>query len=450
MTKAAEWIEDFRSLSKSAFDTLKSEEALGISLESESQDYVRFNKGKTRQTTHVEQQRVTLDFRCEERRLVLTFDRNGNLDDDRIAMNRMIGRAREECLALPEDPYLSNFENHGVSEDIYSGTLPSAGRVSAKVFDSSKDMDLAGLYAGGIQIRANATSAGTFHAFSSESFSLDYSLYTVNADGENKAVKGLHAGNHFDESAWRRSLDDSHLQLSTLKRRNKSIPKGHYRVYLAPHAVETLAGILSWGALSHGAYRRGESALELLAKGDKSLSPLFSLRENFGLGLSPRFNASGVMSPATVPLIENGKLKTFLINDRTAREHGLKANGATSSEGMRSAEIATGTLETSDVLARLDTGLYLGNLHYLNWSERKTARLTGMTRYACFWVENGELIAPIRDLRFDESLYRIFGSELESVGKESVRLPETDSYEARSLGGCQVPGLLLRDFHFTL
>jgi predicted Zn-dependent protease len=73
-----------------------------------------------------------------------------------------------------------------------------------------------------------------------------------------------------------------------------------------------------------------------------------------------------------------------------------------------------------------------------------------MTRYACFWVEDGEIIAPIKDLRFDESLYRIFGSELEAVTQHTLRLPETETYQERSLGGCQVPGMLIRDFLFTL
>ena len=28
-----------------------------------------------------------------------------------------------------------------------------------------------------------------------------------------------------------------------------------------------------------------------------------------------------------------------------------------------------------------------------------------MTRYACFWVEGGEVVGPIKDMRWDESLY---------------------------------------------
>ncbi len=73
-----------------------------------------------------------------------------------------------------------------------------------------------------------------------------------------------------------------------------------------------------------------------------------------------------------------------------------------------------------------------------------------MTRYACFWIERGEIVAPIRDLRFDESLYRMFGAELEAVTTSPVVMMETETYGQRSLGGSQVPGMLVRDFRFTL
>ncbi|MGI9213550.1 MAG: metallopeptidase TldD-related protein, partial [Methylococcaceae bacterium] len=95
-------------------------------------------------------------------------------------------------------------------------------------------------------------------------------------------------------------------------------------------------------------------------------------------------------------------------------------------------------------------GLYVSNLHYLNWSDIPEARVTGMTRYACFWVEGGEIIAPIGDLRFDDSLYRIFGSQLEALTTHTERCMNTDTYGQRSLGGSQIPGALIGQFRFTL
>ena len=47
-------------------------------------------------------------------------------------------------------------------------------------------------------------------------------------------------------------------------------------------------------------------------------------------------------------------------------------------------------IDLRQVLRTLDTGLYIGNLWYLNFSDRSACRLTGMTRFASFWVEGGQ------------------------------------------------------------
>ncbi|MDF5731014.1 MAG: metallopeptidase TldD-related protein, partial [Rhizonema sp. PD38] len=102
------------------------------------------------------------------------------------------------------------------------------------------------------------------------------------------------------------------------------------------------------------------------------------------------------------------------------------------------------------ILPTLDTGLYVSNLHYLNWSDRPTGRITGMTRYACFWVENGEIISPIENLRFDESLYRFWGENLLELTNFQEFIPEVATYKSRQLGGSMVPGMLVKDFTYTL
>ena len=71
-----------------------------------------------------------------------------------------------------------------------------------------------------------------------------------------------------------------------------------------------------------------------------------------------------------------------------------------------------GNLNQENVTKEIDRGLYLSNIHYLNWSDNAGGRITGLTRYACFWVENGEIVAPIETMRFDDSFYRFFGEKL--------------------------------------
>jgi predicted Zn-dependent protease len=86
----------------------------------------------------------------------------------------------------------------------------------------------------------------------------------------------------------------------------------------------------------------------------------------------------------------------------------------------------------------------------LNWSDRPTGRITGMTRYACFWVEEGEIVAPISNLRFDASLYDFWGDNLLAVTDFAEYIAAVDSYGGRSLGGDLVPGMLIQDFTYTL
>ena len=67
--------------------------------------------------------------------------------------------------------------------------------------------------------------------------------------------------------------------------------------------------------------------------------------------------------------------------------------------------------------------MYLSNIHYLNWSDNPNGRITGLTRYACFWVENGEIVGPINTMRFDDSFYNYFGDNLLEVGNKTEFIP---------------------------
>jgi predicted Zn-dependent protease len=174
------------------------------------------------------------------------------------------------------------------------------------------------------------------------------------------------------------------------------------------------------------------------------------ITENFGLGLTPRFNAQGEVSAVATPLIVKGELASLLVSSRSSKEYGLTANGAGDEEGPRALDMAPGTLDEKDVLAALGTGLYLSNLHYLNWSDPVSARVTGMTRYACFWVENGEIVGPIQDMRWDESLYDALGTKLLALTSHTAIDPAVETYTQRALGGSRMPGALIDNFTFTL
>lgn len=73
-----------------------------------------------------------------------------------------------------------------------------------------------------------------------------------------------------------------------------------------------------------------------------------------------------------------------------------------------------------------------------------------MTRFASFWVEQGEIVAPIDVMRFDDSFLRLFGDGLVALSREVELLPSNDTYGQRHLGSVSAPGALLADMRFTL
>ena len=444
----------FDGLAEAAFSDLRQGEELNLNLGAEEQTYVRFNDSKVRQATRVLQRNLMLTFQCLGRKLEFSFDLTGQKQWDLATLSSLLERARSETANLPEDPFLVPIQNNGKSDQRHGGERPGEAEVIECIATSTVGSDFTGLFASGPQIRASRNSAGQDHWFSTETFFVDYSLFTVNASGENKAVKGVYADQSWDRERFLAAFAYSRDQLSLLRRPTQAVPPGEYRIYLAPAAVAAIIGMFSWRAVSYGAWKKGDCALHRLIEGEACFSEKFNLKENFNLGFTPQFNSLGELPPLELPIIEQGQLKNLLVSSRSAKEYGVTSNAADPGgwfgEYLRSAEVMAGELAEPDVLKSLGAGIYIGNLHYLNWSDVQSARITGMTRYACFWVENGEIVAPIGDLRFDESLYRIFGSELEALTQETQIDPAIDTYACRALGGRKIPGALIGAFRFTL
>lgn len=454
MSFAAETRALFDRLADDCFAQCAPGEEVTLSLSAEEQCYLRFNASRVRQSTDLRQRDLAVQFQSRGRRVDLGLSLGGDFTADARALRSLMARAREEADVLPEDAFLVPMENRGHSDRQHPGRL-LAPQEAVRVFtEATAGSEFTGLYASGPMLRASRNSKGQSHWFATESFFIDYSLYTVNEAGENKAVKECYAGNAWSEERFLAGFGAARERLGQLRRRSVALKPGAYRAYLAPAAARDLAGMMGWGALSYSAWKRGVSAFAQLSEGKAALSPKLSLRENFALGLAPQFNALGEMAPGELPLIERGELRNLLVGARSAKEYGVPSNGAEDDpfggEAPRSPEIAGGELDEANALASLDTGVYLGNLHYLNWSDRHSARVTGMTRYACFRVERGEIVAPIRDLRFDESLYRALGGNLMALTREAHVLPETATYFCRNLGGMKAPGMLIDDFRFTL
>ena len=436
----------FNQLSDSLFSELNNGENLILSFDGEKSQFIRFNHATVRQTGLVDDADLGLKFIVNNRSVHGGFTVSGNFDTDLVRGQSEIERMRLEAQEIPEDPFVVFPENSGSSHEIKTAdSLPFDTAVDA-LLPAMSGVDFVGIWANGRMFRGNANNLGQKHWFETESFSLDYSLVTP----EHQMVKGSFAGNDWHQAEYESYVRRSREKLSLMERKPVKIDTGEYRTWFESAAVADFLGMFSWNGISEASLRQGCSGFGRMRHDDVRLSPKFSVIEDFSPGFCPKFNSNGEVSPEKLSLIENGELKNTLVSSRSAKEYGVESNNAESGEYMRSPKMSAGSLNHSDVVGEIGKGLYLSNIHYLNWSDNAGGRITGLTRYACFWVENGEIVAPIETMRFDDSFYNFFGERLLEVEDKSSVNPEIETYGGRSLGATTCPGILVDDFALTL
>jgi len=206
--------------------------------------------------------------------------------------------------------------------------------------------------------------------------------------------------------------------------------------------------MMAWGGFGLKSQRTGQSPLMLMQTEGQRLAPAVNLSEHHGRGFLPPFTSEGFAMPERVNLVADGAYRDSLVGARSAREYGAPVNA--SGEWPASLDMAPGRLAASEVVDALDTGLYLNDLWYLNFSDRNQARITGMTRFACFWVEGGAIRAPVGVMRFDDSIFRMLGENLLGLSRERELLLNPGTYGGRSSQSAELPGALIEDLTFTL
>ncbi len=444
-----------------------------LDLACEDSVFARFNRSAVRQLTRVEQREATVALVRGQRRTAASIELTCDVDADIARLVALRDALAHDLPLVPEDPHLRlpdavvdtdrdedddagsaaiGVQRRGGSgADEAADAMTSALRaVVDQVVAEAAALDLVGFHVDGPVVAAFADSRGQRNWHRVRRFQLDWSLFCQgDPTARTRAVKSRIAGRHWDAAAFTQSMAVARERLVLLERPPVPLAPGAFRTWLEPAAVADMLGMLAWGGFGLKERRTGTSALALLVEGAAALSPAFHLAEATAQGIAPGFTATGHVKPDTVLLVDHGRDAGALVSPRSAAEFGVLAN-ADESETPSSLALAAGALDPARAAAAVGDGLLVGNLWYLNWSDRQRCRMTGMTRFACFRVERGELVAPIEPMRFDDSFLRLFGESLAGLSREAQAIFSDDTYGRRHLGSITTPGALLDDMRFTL
>lgn len=215
--------------------------------------------------------------------------------------------------------------------------------------------------------------------------------YTVARDQQD-----LEQGVQIGKKASQKTLD----RLGAVKLKTTKAPV----IFLAPVARGLFGSFL--GAISGGAlYRKASFLVDHL---EKTIFPEFVNIEEKphvlkGLGSAP-FDSEGVATKDKY-IIENGILKSYLLNSYAARKLGMETTG--NAGGVHNLCVTPGTLDFDRLLQQMDTGFLVTELlgHGINLVTGDYSRGA-----SGFWVEKGKIQYPVHEVTVAGNLKDIFAN----------------------------------------
>ncbi|MCK6446387.1 MAG: TldD/PmbA family protein [Planctomycetes bacterium] len=303
-------------------------------------------------------------------------------------------------------------------------------------------LEPAGLFQTLATSRALVNSAGraVFGATSRASFSLVASSEsssgfadTLDADVARLDVDGTIA----------RAVDDA------LRSRNpRALEPGSYEVVLAPHAASALLLFFAYEGFSARALAERTSFL-VDRVGTQVVGSDFTLVDDARHPQNPGWLFDGEGTPRErLVLFDRGRALGPVSDRAHASWTGGRSTGHAlpqpSAEGAlpQNLVVAPGTASVDELLRRVERGLFVTHLHYVNPIEPHELVLTGVLRHAAWLVEQGRIVAPVAGLRFTDGLLRALG-DLRGVGARVERA--SGSFDAEMA----TPALHLGSLEFT-
>ena len=390
---------------------------------------------------------MTLSLSTKDKRNLKSYVRlNGSFERDISTLIKTLNYLRRELPDLPKDPYMM-FSTSVHSTEISSEKQSTSDEVILEhILNSATKLDLVGIFSSGSIYTGLANSLGQKNWHEDYSFSFDYSIYNKN----NNAIKLNYSSKKWNKDDYDFILNKGIEKLAILSNPEKKITTGEYRVYLEPSALNEIIDMMAWGGFSYKSNKIGTSPLHLLNKKERKLNELISIDENIKDGLSANFNSDGFIKPEEITMIKKGEFIESLTSPRSSLEYSVVHNAASSSEYPSSIDMRAGSISDDKILETIDNGIYISNLWYLNFSDRNNGRMTGLTRFGCFLVENGKLTAPINTMRFDDSVYSMLGDNLIGLTSSRELLIDSGTYEERSTSSARLPGAIVNNFKMTL
>ncbi|MVN90908.1 TldD/PmbA family protein [Mucilaginibacter aquatilis] len=364
---------------------------------------------------------------------------------DDASLEKVVRRSEELAQLAPPNPeYMpplgpQTFKDAATYNDQTAAMTPEGrAELVAKSLEVTKAANLqaAGFLENSTDFRAVMNSAGLF-AYN-KSTDVTFSVTTRNAEGTGSgyAARGFTDVSKLDTFAATKIA----AQKATGSVGARAIEPGKYTVILEP----TAAAYMMENMFRFDARSADEGRSFLSKKGGGTRLGEKLLDEKVTIYSDP-FNTelpSGTWTGDGLPLektywFDKGVVKNLSYSRYWAEKKGVKPQPGPSNIIMEG-----GTQSLEEMIKSTERGILVSRLWYIRMVDPQVLALTGLTRDGTFYIENGKIKFPIKNMRFNESPV-IMLNNVEALGKPE-RAISVESYRSYL-----IPPMKIRDFTFS-
>jgi predicted Zn-dependent protease len=296
------------------------------------------------------------------------------------------------------------------------------------------------------QTTCSANSKGLFAYYQVAEASFILTCRTPDATGSGWAgTTGIKDVSTIDAVELTRVASDKALK----SRKARALEPGRYTVILEPRAnarfLSLMTGLFNAQSAENQFSRTYFSGKEpgTSKVGEKLFSDMFTLVSDIG---NPLLRQSPIAPDGTplrdVTWVEKGVLKNLAYNAAYARRQKKPITPASVNNSL----VMQGSeMSIPDMIKTTKRGLLVTFFWYIRGVDNQTLLNTGMTRDGLFLIENGEIVGPVQNFRWNMS--PIVGyNNITAVGR-SVPMHTGESYDGA--GTALVPPVRIEDFLMT-
>jgi len=357
-------------------------------------------------------------------------------------------RARSEEIArlLPVDPDYTpplGPQDYAVAnryhDDPEALRLDALAGLAAHAIDEGAraGVDTFGCANGARRFEALATSAGLF-AYERRT-EIDLSVTARNRADQWSGWAGAH-----EYAASRLDARDVAQRACVKAARDEEpidLEPGSWPVILEPEATAELA-FWTIAAMDARAADEGRSFYARPGGGSRLGEAVFDPRLTIRLDPADPLAPEGAVGWEGVPhraraFVDRGVVSTLYRSRAWAR----KTNAEPIPFG-RNFVMEGGNVSLDEMIRATKRGVLVTRLWYTNMVEPKSLLLTGLTRDGNFLIENGRIVAPARNMRFNQRLGDLF-AHIAAMG------PTTRTWRAAGDGAPAAPAIMIDSFNFS-